>query len=455
MHKFSFISAPKHIWAGLLLCMGFAFCAILTAKAQNTSDNEADKAAANNQVAYEKLALLSEIISIVKDDYVEDVEDKDLIEGALNGALSALDPHSSYAPPIIYKEQREAVKREYGGLGIEVIQESGLVKVNHALVEGPAYKAGIRDGDYITAVDGDSVRGKSLDDAVKGMRGVSGEPVTVTVLTTGQPARDIEVIRAKVQSRVIRERVEQGMGYVAIETFNNNNLTKDLKRGLESLKLQLGGTIPGLIIDLRGNRGGLLDQSVSVSSLFLDGGEVLSARGKDASDNQRYNAEQGELFPDMPIVVLVNSGSASAAEIVAGALQDRGRAVIIGRRTFGKGSVQSVIPLQRERGALRMTTQKYYTPSGRSIQGRGIMPDLLVAIVKDKGELRKRFREDSLPNFLINPDETNYEERYEDINYPPESWPETRDYQLRKAIDILKTSRYQTLLQAQEAKYKP
>lgn len=408
----------------------------------------------SHQKAYDKLELLTHVMALVQDSYVEDVSDKTLVEGALNGALSSLDPHSAYTPPVKYQEQREAVKREYGGLGIEVTMESGLVKVNHALKKGPAYGAGIRDGDYITSVDGISVRGKALDEAVEGMRGIAGDPVTVTVLSADKSARDVVVIRAQVQSRVVRERVVQDMGYVSIETFNNNNLTEDLESALKSLQAEMGGKIPGLIIDLRGNRGGLLDQSVSVSSLFLDGGEVLSARGRSPSDNQRYNAEAGELFPDMPIVILVNSGSASAAEILAGALQDRGRAVVLGRRTFGKGSVQSVIPLSLERGALRMTTQKYYTPSGKSIQGRGVMPDLLVAALPDKGEIRKRFREDSLPNFLINADDTDYEEDYDKIEYPPESWPEDKDYQIRKAADILKTSRYQSLLAEQEARFK-
>ena len=408
----------------------------------------------DSKETFEKLELFAEVMAMVKDSYVEDVQDDALIEGALNGALASLDPHSSYTPPVEYQEQREAVKREYGGLGIEVTMESDLVKVNHALRSGPAYAAGIRDDDLISAVDGVSVRGKELDEAVSGMRGLSGEPVTVTVLTPGQIARDVVVVRAQVHGRVVRERVEQGMGYVSIETFNNNNLTEDLESALKSLEEEMGGNIPGLIIDLRGNRGGLLDQSISVSSLFLDGGEVLSARGRAASDNQRYNAEPGELFPGMPIVVLVNSGSASAAEILAGALQDRGRAVVLGRRTFGKGSVQSVIPLQRERGALRMTTQKYYTPSGKSIQGRGVMPDMLVAALKDKGEIQKRFREDSLPNFLINSDDTDYEEKYEDVNYPPESWADDKDYQLRKAVDVLQTSRYQSLLDAQDARFK-
>jgi len=220
---------------------------------------------------------------------------------------------------------------------------------------------------------------------------------------------------------------------------------------LTALKKDLGGTIPGLVIDMRGNRGGLLTESVSVSGLFLDGGEVLSARGRENSDTERYHAEAGELYPDMPIVVLVNSGSASAAEIVAGALQDRGRAVVVGRRSFGKGSVQSVIPLANDRGALRMTTQRYYTPSGNSIQGRGIMPDLLVASQPDSGEIRKRFREDSLPNSLINPDDTDYKEDHDAILYPSEDMAETTDFQLRNAVEILKTSRYNSLLQTQNS----
>jgi carboxyl-terminal processing protease len=273
-------------------------------------------------------------------------------------------------------------------------------------------------------------------------------------LSPNSSPRDVVVVREVVRGRAVRHRVERGLGYVFIETFNNNKLTDDLTKALKSLERDLGGSIPGLIIDVRSNRGGLLDQSVSVSGLFMDGGEVLSSRGRTAADTERYHAEAGELYPNMPIVVLVNSGSASAAEILAGALQDRGRAVVIGRRTFGKGSVQSVIPLIKHGGALRMTTQKYYTPSGKSIQGRGIMPDMLVASGKDTGEIRKRFREDSLPNSLLNPDDTDYKENYDDILYAPEGWDETKDFQLEKAVEVLKTSKHNTLLAEQSARYK-
>ena len=406
----------------------------------------------NPDAIYDQMNVFADVLALVQDEYVEDVEMDSLIENALNGALHALDPHSTYVPPVTYTEQREAVRREYGGLGIEIQSEGGLVKVNHAIEDGPAYGAGIRSGDFITAVDGNDIRGKSLDEAVSGMRGLKGEPVTVTVLSPNQSSRDIVVVRDTVRGRAIRHRVEKGVGYLQIETFNNDKVTYDTERALADLNSQLG-KLDKLVIDLRGNRGGLLTQSVSISGLFLDGGEVLSARGRDASDNERYNAEAGELYPDAKIVVLMSPGSASAAEIVAGALQDRGRAVVIGRRSFGKGSVQSVIPLGLDGGALRLTTQRYYTPSGQSIQGRGIQPDLFVSALEDKGEIRKRFREDSLRNFLINPDETDYEEKYEDIIYPPDTFPEDEDYQLHKAIDVLKTSQYDRLLVEQAEKY--
>ena len=406
----------------------------------------------NPDAIYDQMNIFADVLALVQDEYVEDVEMESLIENALNGALHALDPHSTYVPPVTFTEQREAVRREYGGLGIEIQSEGGLVKVNHAIEDGPAYGAGIRSGDFITAVDGNDIRGKSLDEAVSGMRGLKGEPVTVTVLSPNQSSRDIVVVRDTVRGRAIRHRVEKGVGYLQIETFNNDKVTYDTERALADLNSQLG-KLDKLVIDLRGNRGGLLTQSVSISGLFLDGGEVLSARGRDASDNERYNAEAGELYPDAKIVVLMSPGSASAAEIVAGALQDRGRAVVIGRRSFGKGSVQSVIPLGLDGGALRLTTQRYYTPSGQSIQGRGIQPDLFVSALEDKGEIRKRFREDSLRNFLINPDETDYEEKYEDIIYPPDTFPEDEDYQLHKAIDVLKTSQYDRLLADQADKY--
>ena len=406
----------------------------------------------NPQAVFDQMQVFSDVLAIVQSEYVEEVDTASLIENALNGALHSLDPHSTYVPPVDFTEQRVASRREYGGLGIEIQSEGGLVKVNYAIEDGPAYEAGIRSGDFITAVDGVDIRGKTLDDAVSGMRGLKGEPVTVTVLSANRAARDIVVVRDTVRGRAIRHRVEQGVGYIQIETFNNDKLTEDTERALADLNTQMG-KLDKLIIDLRGNRGGLLTESVSISGLFLDGGEVLSARGRDASDNERYNAEDSQLYPDAKIVVLVSPGSASAAEIVAGALQDRGRGLVLGRRSFGKGSVQSVIPLGLDDGALRLTTQRYFTPSGESIQGRGIMPDLLVSNLEDTGKIRKRFREDSLRNFLINPNETDYEEKYENVLYPPETFPEDEDFQLRKAVEVLKTSQYERLMEAQASRY--
>jgi len=305
------ISRIKKTSTVLLLGASIALWSpVLSAKPQPEEDKE----------ALEKLELFADIFARVRSEYVTEVSDKDLIDYALNGALSSLDPHSSYVQPTEFKEQREAVKREYGGLGIEVTSEAGLVKINHAIEDGPAYAAGLRGGDYITAVDGNSVRGKELDEAVEGMRGLAGDPVTVTILSPGKSSRDVEVVRQVVRGRAVRHRVERDIGYVFIETFNNNRLTDDLEKALKSLETSLGGTIPGLVIDLRSNRGGLLDQSVDVSSLFLDGGEVLSARGRKPEDTERYNAESGELYPDMPIVVLVNSGSASADKTEDGQL---------------------------------------------------------------------------------------------------------------------------------------
>ncbi len=399
-----------------------------------------------NAEVLEQMEVFAHVFSLVRDNYVEDTEDSSLIEDALNGALESLDPHSQYVPKEDFQEQQKSSRREYGGLGIEVTLENGLVKVNYANPDAPAARAGIKAGDYITAVEGVKVLGKTLNEAVEGMRGLAGDPITVTVLSPDQSSRDITLIREVIQGRAVRHRMEDGIGYVLIETFIHPRLDKDFETALSELKAESGGKLRGLVMDLRGNRGGLLDQSVKISGYFLDGGEVLSARGRKPEDTERYNAEPGELFKDMPLVVLINSGSASAAEIVAGAIQDRGRGIIMGRRSFGKGSVQSVIPLRNGGGALRLTTQKYFTPSGKSIQGRGILPDILVASRPDTGEIQDRFREDSLRNALTNDDISDYQEDYDAIDYPHEDWPETEDYQLRQAVTLLKSSRYRTLL---------
>jgi carboxyl-terminal processing protease len=436
----------RFLAASLGAFMLFGLAQITTAQSEKPLSNTP----AEDAATLEKLKLFGDVLAIVKEQYVEEVDDADLIEKALNGALESLDPHSSYVPPVQFEEQIETNRREYGGLGVEVTSENELVKINYAIEDGPAYKAGIRSGDYITRVEGESIRGKELDDAVKDLRGIKGTPITITVLTPNQTPRDVVVIRDQVRGRAVRHRMIRDMGYIFIETFSNDRLTKDTVSALSALQAEAGGKLPGLVIDLRGNRGGLLNESIGISSLFLDSGEVLSSRGRTPDDTERYHAEPGEFQPDMPIMVLINSGSASAAEIVAGAIQDRGRGIILGSRSFGKGSVQSVIPLISDGGgALRLTTERYYTPSGKSIQGRGIIPDIKVALFPDDGDRRKRFREGSFRNALSNPDDTQIEDDFDNVSYPPEGWPDDKDFQLETAIDILKTSRYRTLLAEQ------
>lgn len=400
---------------------------------------QANPAQAENDAAFEKLQTFAEVLAALQEHYVEEVDSKDLIADALNGALETLDPHSSYVPQQEFTERQKTSRREYGGLGIEVASEDDLVSVTYVIPDGPAAKAGLVKGDFISAVEGEDVRGKSLSNAVEGMRGLAGDPITVSVISEGKEPRDIIIIREQVQGRVVRHRVEDGVAYMYIESFNHPRLAVDVEYAINDLKETMGDDIPGLVIDVRGNRGGLVGQTVKVASYFLDGGEVFSARGRTLANTQRYNAEPGELLPGVPIVVITNSNSASAAEILAGAIQDRGRGIITGRRTFGKGSVQSVIGLSGSNGALRLTTQRYYTPSGKSIQGRGIIPDVLVAFRPDTGETRRRFREESLPNALENPDDSEHEEDMSAIDYPPKDWPEDEDYQLEKAIELVKS----------------
>ena len=398
---------------------------------------------------FQQLELFADVMARVRNDYVVDVEDGELIEDAINGMLQSLDPHSSYVSPDNFRDLQISTSGEYGGLGMEVTSESGVVKVISPIDDTPAKKAGIEAGDYLTEIDGESIIGLTLSEAVEQMRGKPGEPITVTVIRGEEDPMEITMVREIIKRPVVRHEIKDGVGYLRISQFNEKT-APSLDVAVSALKKEFGGKIPGIVLDLRGNPGGLLDQSIKVSSVFLDGGEVVSTRGRDARDTERYNAEKGELLKGVPVVVLIDGASASASEIVAGALQDRGRALVVGLTSFGKGSVQSVIPLRGGRdGALRLTTQRYYTPAGRSIQGTGIDPDIAIASRPDDGNGNKTFRESDLPNSIRNEIETDSDETSVEIDFPPEDFKVEDDYQLQKAIEILKDGSYgQRLAQA-------
>ena len=368
---------------------------------------------------FKQLELFADVLARVRTDYVVDVNDSELIEDAINGMLQSLDPHSSYVNPDAFRELQIDTSGQYGGLGMEVTTEEGFVKVITPIDNTPAKKAGIKAGDFITEIEGESIIGLSLTEAVKRMRGKPGEPITITIVREDEEAEEYTMVREIIKRQTVKHEVKDGVGYIRIAQFNEK-ASDGLEAAIKSLKKELGGSLPGIVLDLRGNTGGLLDQSVNVSSVFLDGGEVVSTRGRSANDTERYNGQSGELAKSVPLVVLIDGASASASEIVAGAVQDRGRGLVVGMTSFGKGSVQSVIPLRGGRdGALRLTTQRYYTPSGRSIQGTGIDPDIFVSAIPDDGKEQKIRRESDLPNAI----ETNLKKKRIQIQKkkPPKS----------------------------------
>lgn len=341
----------------------------------------------DQRTTYEYLDLFGDIFERVRSEYVEDVDEKELIENAINGMLTSLDPHSSYLPPKNFEDMRVQTRGEFGGLGIEVTQEDGFIKVVAPIDETPAAEAGVQAGDFITHLDGESVLGLTLSESVERMRGKVGEEIVITIVREGEEEPlEVSIIRDTIKIRAVRSRVEGDIGIVRITTFNEQTYD-NLEKGIAEIKAEIGeDKIKGYVIDLRNNPGGLLNQAISVSDAFLDAGEIVSTRGRDPQDSERHNAVEGDLTDGLPLIVLINQGSASASEIVAGALQDHRRAIIVGAKSFGKGSVQTIMPLQGQ-GAMRLTTARYYTPSGRSIQGLGIEPDILVERRKiDDGE---------------------------------------------------------------------
>lgn len=404
------------------------------------------------QTTYEQLDLFGDIFERIRSTYVEEVDDVALIQAAINGMLTSLDPHSSYLPPKDYDEMQVETKGEFGGLGIEVTQEDGFVKVVSPIDDTPAYRAGIEAGDFVTHIDGESVLGLTLNDAVELMRGPVGEEIVLTIFREGvDEPFNITIVRDIIKLTAVKVRTEGRAIVVRITSFTEktiSNLTDGIAEEIEAN----GGVenIDGFILDLRNNPGGLLSQAISVSDAFLDAGEIVSTRGRNVQDSERFNARPGDLAAGKPIVILINGGSASASEIVAGALQDHRRAIVVGTKSFGKGSVQTIMPIQGN-GAMRLTTARYYTPSGRSIQALGITPDILVEqrprVVADEDEeeeettARRRRSEADLRGSLNNDSLTDEEiELLESERAEQEEIAARRDedFQLAFGLDILR-----------------
>jgi carboxyl-terminal processing protease len=401
---------------------------------------------------YEQLDLFGDIFERIRSQYVEETDSEDLIEAAINGMLTSLDPHSSYLSADDFADMRVQTRGEFGGLGIEVSQEEGYVKVVSPMDDTPADAAGVEAGDFITHVDGESTLGLTLDEAVDMMRGEVGSEIVITVVRDGvEEPFDISIIRDTIKLVAVRSRVVGNVAVLRITTFNDQTMS-GLQEELEKSVAELGGmeNVNGFVVDLRNNPGGLLNQAILVSDAFLDRGEIVSTRGRAASDGERYNAEAGDLAEGKPIVVLINGGSASASEIVAGALQDHRRAIVVGTKSFGKGSVQSLIPLRGD-GAMRLTTARYYTPSGRSIQALGVAPDIVVnqprvdpldaeAEAAEAEEEANTRTEADLRGVLSNDSMTEDERRLlEEERAKAEETAELRDedYQLAYAVDII------------------
>ena len=391
---------------------------------------------------YHMLALFGDVLDQVDRQYVAPVDDKKLIQSAMEGMLTSLDPHSDYLTPEAYADLQDQTRGEYGGLGLEIQSEDGAVKVISPIDGTPAAKAGIKPGDYILAVDGQNILGMSVSDAVKQMRGKPGEAVTLTIGREKSDPFDVKMVREIIQPKSVEAHLDGDFGYVRLSGFNEK-ATDETAAAIKDLQAK-DPHMKGLILDLRNNPGGLLDQAVGVASLFLDGGEVVSQRGRDPQDIERYDAKGHDLLNGLPMVVLINSGTASASEIVSGALQDRHRASIVGVTSFGKGSVQTVIPLRGGLdGAVKLTTARYYTPSGRSIQKTGIEPDLEVAETREEAQQIANqafeFTEASFRNALDADEGKVRRGAHQPAEAPPADFDEKKgDFQLTRALDVLK-----------------
>ncbi len=402
----------------------------------------------DSRSVYQQLDLFGDIFERIRGQYVEEVDDGKLIEAAINGMLTSLDPHSSYLAPNDAEDMRVQTRGEFGGLGIEVTQEDGFVKVVSPMDGTPADEAGMQAGDFITHVDGESILGLTLDEAVELMRGPVGSDIVITVVREGTDEPfDVTITRDTIKLTAARVRTEGNTVVLRVTTFNDQTFP-NMADGLSEAVEELGGidNVQGFVLDLRNNPGGLLTQAIKVSDAFLDKGEIVSTRGRNPADGDRYNATEGDLAEGKPLVVLINGGSASASEIVAGALQDHRRAVVVGTKSFGKGSVQTVMPVPGG-GAMRLTTARYYTPSGRSIQALGVSPDIVVeqqvpeeTPAEDEAAARTRTEADlrgSLDNDSLTEDEQRQIQEEQEAALAA-AHLRNQDFQLSYAIDLLK-----------------
>lgn len=390
-----------------------------------------------------QLDIFADVLARVTTDYVVQPKQDKLIEASINGMLQSLDPHSSYMSNNDFKNMQQSTRGEYGGLGLEVTSDQGAVKIIAPMDDSPGARAGIKAGDRIIAIDGVNIVGTPLDEAVEKMRGKPNTSIELTIIRDDDPPKIIKVVREIIKLHPVTHRLEGDIGYIRISTFVNENTSKELAAAIDDIVRQKGGNLKGVILDLRNNGGGLLDQAVEVTDLFMDRGEVVSTRGRRPDDIDRYYGTPGQKIAGVPLIILTNEGTASASEIVAGALQDKKRATIIGTTSFGKGSVQTVIPLNYGKdGALRLTTQRYYTPAGRSIQGAGIEPDFEVSSVRltkediERRTLEFRFEED-LPNALNNDTDAKRKPPHMPADMPPENWKKEDDYVLKRAIEYI------------------
>lgn len=420
-----------------------AICAAVAVPAAVSLLPQATAQSGDQDEIFRQLKVFADVFERVRAEYVEQVSDEQLVEAAIQGMLSDLDPHSSYLDADSFQDMQVQTRGEFGGLGIEVTMENGLVKVVSPIDDTPAFRAGVEAGDLITHIDGEPVVGLDLSEAVDMMRGPVGTTISITVRRGEEEPFDISIERDIITVQSVRSRLEGDIGYVRITAFNEQTMP-GLEEAVAAFKEELDDGLGGLVLDLRNNPGGLLDQAVGVSDAFLERGEIVSTRGRYEEDSSRYNARNGDLIEGLPIVVLINGGSASASEIVAGALQDHRRAIVMGTKSFGKGSVQTIMPLGSA-GAMRLTTARYYTPSGRSIQAKGIEPDILVERARLEAiEGPSRRTEAELRGHLEGDDEGQTEapatgEPAVDEEAAVEASDlAAEDYQLARALDLLR-----------------